>query len=251
MNLVVHPQKNVWKCFRCNSGGGTLLLIAVLEGIIECQEAKSGVLRGDLFKRVIKVAEEKYGFKIKKQIGIAVPAGLWNDEWNAKRLVDRHAGLIRNCDHLGGWHIWNDRGVWVVDEIHSITTLARETVATFHEYLHDMDEDGQQAFIKHIRSSGNETKLKAMANVARSWPKMSVRSDDFDADPYLLNCQNGVVQLKTGKLIPHSPDLLLTKICNTHYDSSAKCPEWIKFLNTIFRVMKISSRLFRKLLGTG
>ena len=250
MNLVVHPQKNVWKCFRCDSGGGTLLLIAVLERIIECHEAKPGILRGDLFKRVVKIAEEKYGFKIQKQAGIVVPAGLWNDEWNAKRLVERHAGLIRNCDHLGGWHVWNKKA-WVADEIHSITALARDTVGTFHDYLHDMDEDGQQAFIKHIRSSGNETKLKAMANVARSWPKMSVRSDDFDADPYLLNCQNGVVQLKTGKLIPHSPDLLLTKICNTHYDSTARCPEWIKFLNTIFQGNENLITFIQKAVGYG
>jgi len=77
-----------------------------------------------------------------------------------------------------------------------------------------------------------------MANVARSWPGMSVRSDDFDADPYLLNCQNGVLDLRTGKMSAHSPDFLLTKICNTHFDSKAQCPEWMKFLDTILKVIK-------------
>jgi P4 family phage/plasmid primase-like protien len=246
MNLVVHPQKNVWKCFRCNSGGGTLLLIAVIEGIVDCADAKPGALCGELFKRAVQVAEEKYGFKV----GIAMPPGLWNDEWNAKRVIDRHRDLIRNCDSLGGWHVWNGKA-WVVDEVHSITALARDTVKTFHDYLHIMDEDDHKVFIKHVRSSGNETKLKAMVNVARSWPHMSVRSDDFDAHPYLLNCQNGVIELKTGKLLPHSPDMLLTKICNTVYDSSAMCPEWMKFLNTIFLGNENLISFIQKAVGYG
>ncbi len=249
-NLVINPEKNVWKCFRCDSGGGTLLLIAVIEGIIECSDAKPGMLRGELFKRTVRVSEEKYGFKIKKQSGIAIPSGLWNDEWNAKCLIGRHRERIRNCDNLGGWHLWDGKA-WVVDEVHSITSLARETVSTFYLYLHDMDEDGQKAFLKHIRSSGNETKLKAMASVARSWDKMSIRSDDFDADPYLLNCQNGVINLKTGRLIPHSPDLLLTKICNTVYDTNAKCPEWLKFLDTIFRGDESLIAFIQKAVGYG
>ncbi|MCK9554998.1 phage/plasmid primase, P4 family [bacterium] len=249
-NLVVNPEKNVWKCFRCDSGGGTLLLIAVIEGVIDCSDAKPGMLRGELFKKTVRIAEEKYGFKIRRQSGGSIPSGLWNDEWNAKCLIGRHRERIRNCDNLGGWHLWDGKA-WVVDEVHSITSLSRETVSTFYSYLHDMDEDGQKAFLKHIRSSGNETKLKAMANLARSWTKMSIRSDDFDADPYLLNCQNGVVDLKTGTLLPHSPDLLLTKICNTFYDTSAECPEWLKFLDTIFQGNDELVSFIQKAVGYG
>jgi hypothetical protein len=63
-NFVVHQEKNVWHCFRCSSGGGPLYLIAVLEGIIDCSEAKPGKLRGELFKRVSEIAQEKYGLKV-------------------------------------------------------------------------------------------------------------------------------------------------------------------------------------------
>ena len=45
-NFVVHPEKNVWHCFRCQTGGA-LSLIAVLEGVIQCNEAVAGGLRGD------------------------------------------------------------------------------------------------------------------------------------------------------------------------------------------------------------
>ncbi len=61
-NFVVNPEKNVWHCFRCNSGGGALSLIAVLEGIIQCSEAVSGGLRGNKFIETQRIARQKYGF---------------------------------------------------------------------------------------------------------------------------------------------------------------------------------------------
>lgn len=64
-NFVVHPDKNVWHCFRCGSGGGAMALIGVLEGIIDCREAVSGGLRGDKFTQALKVAKDKYGFDVK------------------------------------------------------------------------------------------------------------------------------------------------------------------------------------------
>lgn len=58
-NFSVNTKKNTWYCFRCNSGGGPALAVAVKEGIISCAEAKKGVLRGELYLRVLEVAKEK------------------------------------------------------------------------------------------------------------------------------------------------------------------------------------------------
>lgn len=64
-NFVVSPDKNVWHCFRCGSGGGAVALIAVLERIIDCREAVPGGIRADQFNEVVKIAREKYGIHIK------------------------------------------------------------------------------------------------------------------------------------------------------------------------------------------
>ncbi len=64
-NFVVHPDKNVWHCFRCGSGGGALSLIAVLEGVIQCAEAVTGGLRGDRFTETLRLAKDVYGFDVK------------------------------------------------------------------------------------------------------------------------------------------------------------------------------------------
>ncbi|KAF0134050.1 MAG: DNA primase-like protein [Candidatus Saganbacteria bacterium] len=64
-NFVVHPEKNVWHCFRCQTGGGALSLIAVLEGVIQCHEAAAGGLRGYKFTKTLQLAKDIYGFDVK------------------------------------------------------------------------------------------------------------------------------------------------------------------------------------------
>ena len=55
-NFCVNPKTNTWHCFRHNSGGGALQYLAVKEGIIKCEQAKKGALRGQKFKKVLKIA---------------------------------------------------------------------------------------------------------------------------------------------------------------------------------------------------
>lgn len=66
-NFNLNPEKNAWTCRRHNTGGGPLQLISVLEGIIDCSEAKPGGLRGEKFLETCRVAKEKYGFDVKRQ----------------------------------------------------------------------------------------------------------------------------------------------------------------------------------------
>jgi len=44
-NFAVNTSKNCWHCFRHKSGGGPLEWIAVMKGIISCQDARPGCLR--------------------------------------------------------------------------------------------------------------------------------------------------------------------------------------------------------------
>lgn len=63
-NFCVDISKNVWHCFRCQSGGGVLQLIALLEDILECEECQKGALTGSKFKTAARIAEEKFKVKI-------------------------------------------------------------------------------------------------------------------------------------------------------------------------------------------
>ena len=55
-NFCVNIRTNSWHCFRHNSGGGALQFLAVKEGLIKCEQAKKGALRGKKFKEVLQIA---------------------------------------------------------------------------------------------------------------------------------------------------------------------------------------------------
>lgn len=57
--------------------------------------------------------------------------------------------------------------------------------------------------------------------------------DDFDADPNVLCVKNGVVDLRTGSLMPHDPKYLMMKRSGVNYVPGATCPAWDKSLEAL------------------
>jgi len=55
----------------------------------------------------------------------------------------------------------------------------------------------------------------------------------FDPDPYLLGLCNGVADLRTGDVRDYTPGDLVTMTIDVEYNPEAKCPTFLKFLETI------------------
>lgn len=66
MNFFVNPVKNLWHCFRHNSGGDSLAYLSIKEGICQCEDfSKSGKrLKGLDFVKTIEAAEIKHNLVI-------------------------------------------------------------------------------------------------------------------------------------------------------------------------------------------
>jgi putative DNA primase/helicase len=60
-----------------------------------------------------------------------------------------------------------------------------------------------------------------------------VAPDALDAGSWLLNVENGTLDLRTGELRPHRRDDLITKIAAVDHDSRATCPTWLAFLDRV------------------
>lgn len=74
-NFRINEEKNTWFCFRCEHGGDALDLVAILEGIIECEPSEdwqnhfTGSAENKAkFKQTIKIAVEKYGYVDSKNV---------------------------------------------------------------------------------------------------------------------------------------------------------------------------------------
>lgn len=65
-NFQIDTHENTWFCYRCWSGGGPALAIAVHEGILKCDQCHKGVLRGDLFIQTVRAAGARCYIKRRK-----------------------------------------------------------------------------------------------------------------------------------------------------------------------------------------
>lgn len=76
-------------------------------------------------------------------------------------------------------------------------------------------------------------------------------NEQLDVNDYLLNVQNGVLDLSGNEpvFLSHSPDMLLSKICNAEYDPTADCREWKKFLLEIMQDDKEKISYLQKIAG--
>ncbi|MCP4666925.1 MAG: hypothetical protein GY849_11215 [Deltaproteobacteria bacterium] len=69
-----------------------------------------------------------------------------------------------------------------------------------------------------------------MISLAQSEPGIPVPVDDLDADPELVNCVNGTLNLSTGELQPHRQSDMITKILSCGYKPGARSDVWDRFL---------------------
>ena len=157
----------------------------------------------------------------------------FTDVGNGQRLSRRHGSKIRHVSGIG-WYVWD--GVrWRVDDTLEIYRLAKDTVrAMLTDSAKVADDAQRRALAKHALASESAVRLRAMVNLAASEPGIAIRADELDADIWLLNVNNGIIDLRDGTLRPHDPSKLQTKLAPVNYDPDATCPRFEQFLGEIF-----------------
>lgn len=112
---------------------------------------------------------------------------------------------------------WTEVGeALIVEEIREWAKAHWEDV--LEEYKRDQSRDvrGRMDGWRQVLTS---SRLKALASLARG--PLYTRATEFDAHPDLLNCPNGVVDLRTGELMDPDPSYLFTKVTGVPYDPAA------------------------------
>ncbi|MFH0995772.1 MAG: phage/plasmid primase, P4 family [Pseudomonadota bacterium] len=99
--------------------------------------------------------------------------------------------------------------------------------------------------LRSIHGSNN-----CLTFTTRCHDRMVVNSDDFDRDPWALPLKNGVVDLRTGELIPGKPESLLYKACPNDWTGiETPCPIWEQAVLDIMAGSQEMSDFLRRLLG--
>ncbi len=159
----------------------------------------------------------------------------WTDLGNAQRLKDTYGDRFRYCHPMNNWLVW-DNTRWNLDQEAWIEQVGARGVLKqlFEEANNIEDNDKRRDKLSLALKMQNAGRIAGMITLAKSEPGIPILPEILDKDKMLFNVQNGTIDLRTGKLRPHSKDDYITKISPVIYDDKATCPTWTAFLNKIF-----------------
>ena len=106
---------------------------------------------------------------------------------------------------------------------------------SFHRYEDGVYKEQFELEIKQdIQVLGNEMLKKFhIDDVFNSLKiKTFVRPDSVNK-PGMLNLRNGILDIQSGNICPHSPDFLYTFQSGVSFSPTATCPRWEQFLNQV------------------
>jgi putative DNA primase/helicase len=156
------------------------------------------------------------------------------DVGNAQRFAKQHGEILKHCPSLACWLIWNGK-CWAADSGDQVMAFAIKTVKSlFDEVGKQRGLKEQEAAFKFYAASSKRERLRAMIDIARHM--LATDISEFDRDKFALNCNNGTVDLRTGKIKAHDPADLITKMIAIDYDPRARAPRWAKFLSEVMTV---------------
>lgn len=133
-----------------------------------------------------------------------------------------------------GWMQWTGK-VWQETSDVTVTEAIRQwALEQFNQTLEEQRRDANRDMRTQIdgwRSTLSASKLGNLLRLSRG--VLECAATDFDSDPDLLNCPNGIVDLRTGVVRPHDPDALLTKMAGADFIKDARHPDWDKALQAL------------------
>lgn len=158
-----------------------------------------------------------------------------NDLGRARRLIDLAAGSIRYCFTWDAWMIYED-GRWGRNTSGALGRYAHQVGADLlaeSRHLESKYAETATKLYKQANTCGNKAKIQNMIGVAQDIEGVSVQPDEFDANPWLLGIENGVVDLRSGTWRRAVRGDMITHRAGVKWEQGATCPTWDRFLMEI------------------
>ncbi len=136
-----------------------------------------------------------------------------------------------------------------IDDIEGLSARASAKILSDALVRYAVNVDTEGKYLKAVAALCNIRNRNNMLQDSKDVYFFS--NEQLDVNDYLLNLQNGTLDLSGNEpvFLSHSPDMLLSKICNAEYDPAADCREWKKFLLEIMQDDKEKISYLQKIAG--
>jgi len=170
---------------------------------------------------------------------------------------------IRYTEEAGFFLLDPESGVWRKDDRQAVRTHAQAVADLVRELARTASIDGAREgaldadkkraarlnrYAAHAQSSKG---LDAMLRELQAVRGVPASIEDFDRDPDLLAVRNGVIDLRTGTLLPPDPSRLMTRRVDIDYDPNARAERWERFLLEVFPDHEELAAYTQRLVGYG
>jgi putative DNA primase/helicase len=169
------------------------------------------------------------------------------DADNGQRFARRYADKAVYTPGRG--LLFYDGTRWRPDDLRRGYALAESTarmIAAEASYL--QGEQPRASRARFAQASLSKGSLERMLELAKS--HLAIEDNQLDADPWLLNVQNGTLDLRMGKLRRHDPHDRITKLSPVVADPAAKCPVFKRVVSRALKGDKDLIRYFQRAVGS-
>jgi putative DNA primase/helicase len=167
---------------------------------------------------------------------------------HAAVLREKWRNLYRWSHAEDCWRRWNG-AVW--EETPRVAVVSAAQKALRRYYGHCLAESQGEAEYKRLRDL--HAHACKHANVVAGLAFLSgergflTLHTEWDADPWALNCADGILDLRSQTLHPHDPDALCTKIARWSYADSDSSGAWQRHLQLCLPSAEVRRQVQRDL----
>jgi putative DNA primase/helicase len=156
-----------------------------------------------------------------------------SDTDNAERLIAMFGEQLRYCALEKLWYVYDGRR-WARDELLRVEEFMRQALlSVFADAARaGSDDEAKSAGRLGARLQSAQARRAAL-QCARSDPRIAVHPTEFDLHPWLLNCLNGTIDLRSGELRPHAAGDMIRQLAPVEFDAQARHEVWERFLEDV------------------
>lgn len=153
----------------------------------------------------------------------------------AERFTRQHGAELRYDHRRESWLI-RERHWWRPDVDAAVLRVALEFSRTWQlEAISTIaDRERREKVITFALQLERRDKLANMLAIARALKPIADAGEGWDANPWFIACENGVIDLRRGHLRSGSPDDRIRMHAAVPFDAAATCPRWEQFVREIF-----------------
>jgi putative DNA primase/helicase len=171
-----------------------------------------------------------------------------NDTGNARRFVDRYGEQLKYNFDNKQYMIWTGNR-WKHDTELSHKKMSEIVIGEMKkDAMSEDDKELQKAKMKNVQHAFSSRGKEAMLRESIHLGSVPCTNADFDKNKKYFNTNSGIVDLSSGRIIPHEKSQMMSKISDVEIVDGEPVL-WLKFLNEIFNGDKELIKFVQKAIG--